>query len=72
MIDLVENPEGAPDEVKAAAFDVLAGSGGEGIILSLGGGVSPGMPRANILALREALREFNAGRNQCDAIPAGL
>jgi uroporphyrinogen decarboxylase len=63
---------GTPDEVKAAAFDVLDGSGGEGIILSVGGGVSPGMPRANILAMREALEDFNAGRKQRDAIPASL
>ena len=37
-------------------------SGGEGIILSVGGGVSPGMPRENILAMLEALEEFNAQR----------
>ena len=40
---------GTPDEVRAATLDVLEGSGGEGIILSVGGGVSPGMPRENVL-----------------------
>ena len=53
---------GTPDEVKAATLDVLEGANGEGIILSVGGGVSPGMPRENILALLEALDEFNAAR----------
>ena len=31
-------------------------------ILSVGGGVSPGMPRENILAMLEALQEFNEKR----------
>jgi uroporphyrinogen-III decarboxylase len=53
---------GTPDEVRDATLDVLEGSGGEGIILSVGGGTSPGMPRANILAMQEALAEFNASR----------
>ena len=42
---------------------VLEGSGGEGIILSVGGGVSPGMPRENVVAMLEALNEFNAARS---------
>lgn len=50
---------GTPEEVKQATLQVLEGSGGEGIILSVGGGASPGMPRANILAMLEALAEFN-------------
>jgi len=53
---------GDPDEVKDATLEVLEASGGEGIILSVGGGVSPGMPKANILAMLEALGEFNARR----------
>src|SRR6185312_15571515 len=53
---------GTPEEVKDATLEVLEGSGGEGIILSVGGGVSPGMPRENILAMLEALEEFNAKR----------
>jgi hypothetical protein len=32
------------------------------MILSVGGGTSPGMPRENIVAMLEALNEFNAGR----------
>ena len=53
---------GTPEEVKDETLEVLEGSGGEGIILSVGGGVSPGMPRENILAMLEALDEFNAKR----------
>ena len=51
---------GTPDEVKAATLEVLGKSAGEGIILSVGGGVSPGMPRENIVAMQDALAEFNA------------
>ena len=53
---------GTPEEVKDATLEVLEDSEGEGIILSVGGGTSPGMPRANILAMQEALAEFNAER----------
>ena len=53
---------GTPEEVREATLDVLEGAGGEGIILSVGGGISPGMPRENIVAMLEALEEFNAGR----------
>lgn len=49
---------GTSGDVKAAALEVLRKTNGEGIILSLGGGVSPGMPRENILAMVEAAREF--------------
>jgi uroporphyrinogen-III decarboxylase len=50
---------GTPQEVKAAALEVLRKAEGRGIILSVGGGVSPGMPKANILAMIEAAQEFN-------------
>jgi uroporphyrinogen decarboxylase len=53
---------GTPEEVRAATLDVLEGAGGEGIILSVGGGTSPGMPRQNIVAMLEALEQFNAAR----------
>ncbi len=53
---------GTPDEVKDETLEVLEGSGGEGMILSVGGGTSPGMPRENILAMLEALDEYNAKR----------
>ena len=53
---------GTPEEVKEETLEVLEGAGGEGIILSVGGGTSPGMPRENILAMLEALQEFNAKR----------
>jgi uroporphyrinogen decarboxylase len=32
------------------------------MILSVGGGTSPGMPRANIVAMLEALEQFNGKR----------
>jgi uroporphyrinogen decarboxylase len=50
---------GTPAEVRTATLDVLEKSGGEGIILSVGGGTSPGMPRQNIRAMIEALDEYN-------------
>ena len=43
---------------------MLEGSGGEGMILSVGGGVSPGMPRENIIAMLEALEQFNTKRSR--------
>ena len=61
---------GTPEEVKDATLDVLEGSGGEGIILSVGGGTSPGMPRENILAMLDALEEFNARRAAAGASDA--
>jgi uroporphyrinogen decarboxylase len=51
---------GTPEEVRVATLDVLEKSGGRGIILSLGGGASPGMPRRNIQAMLAALREYNS------------
>jgi len=54
--------QGTPDEVFRATTEVLEKSKGEGIILSVGGGVSPGMPRDNILAMQKALNEFNSKR----------
>jgi uroporphyrinogen decarboxylase len=52
---------GTPQEVKTATLSILEKVGGKGVILSLGGGVSPGMPRANIMALIEAAQEFSGG-----------
>lgn len=46
---------GTPEMVRSAAAEVLAKSEGKGLILSVGGGVSPGMPRENIQALVEAV-----------------
>lgn len=48
---------GTPEEVRSAASAVLAKAGGSGLILSVGGGVSPGMPAANIHALSQALEQ---------------
>lgn len=53
---------GSAAAVKEAALDVLRRTGGRNVILSLGGGVSPGMPAANIAAMAEAVREFAAER----------
>jgi len=53
---------GTPAAVRAATAEVHEKSGGEGIILSVGGGTSPGMPRENILAMLEALEAYNARR----------
>lgn len=52
---------GTTDEVKEETLRVLEGgfSDGKGMILSVGGGTSPGMPRQNILAMLEALDQFN-------------
>ena len=51
--------QGKPEDVFTATMEVLEKSHGQGIILSLGGGVSPGMPKENILAMQKALNEFN-------------
>jgi uroporphyrinogen decarboxylase len=51
---------GAPQDVKRAVLNLIRKVGREGIILSLGGGVSPGMPAANIMAMAEAAREINS------------
>jgi len=51
---------GTPKEVYDATIEVLEKSGGEGIILSVGGGTSPGMPRENINSMRKALADFNS------------
>ncbi|WP_321474562.1 uroporphyrinogen decarboxylase family protein [uncultured Paludibaculum sp.] len=53
---------GTPEAVKAAALDVLRKTEGRNLILSLGGGVSPGMPAENIRALVDAIRTFEANR----------
>ena len=53
---------GTAAEVRDATLHVLEASGGEGIVLSLGGGASPGMPRESVLAMLRALDEFNAVR----------
>jgi uroporphyrinogen-III decarboxylase len=62
---------GTPDEVKEATLDVLEGGEGEGMILSVGGGTSPGMPRENIVAMLEALEEFNASRTVTQGVANG-
>ena len=58
----ISRVRGTPEEVREATLDVLEKSGGEGIILSVGGGTSPGMPRQNIIAMQQALAEFNGSR----------
>jgi uroporphyrinogen decarboxylase len=51
---------GTPEEVFDETTTILEKSGGVGIILSVGGGMSPGMPKQNIVAMQKALAEFNA------------
>ena len=53
---------GDEEEVYDATLELLEDSEGEGIILSVGGGTSPGMPKRNILAMQRALNDFNAAR----------
>ncbi|MCL6544133.1 MAG: uroporphyrinogen decarboxylase family protein [Bryobacteraceae bacterium] len=45
---------GTPDQVREAAVRIIESAGGRRFILSVGGGVSPGMPRENIQALIQA------------------
>lgn len=45
---------GTPDSVECAGREVMAGGEGSKLILSVGGGVSAGMPKTNILALTAA------------------
>ncbi len=49
---------GTPEQVKQAALSVLGEDGDAAVILSMGGGVSPGTPAASIRALCEAAREW--------------
>ena len=51
---------GTPDEVYDETLDVLEKSEGKNIILSVGGGTSPGMPKENIIAMQKALEEYNS------------
>ena len=53
---------GTEQDVRAATLDILEKGGDRGLILSLGGGTSPGMPKQNILAMLAALDEFNNRR----------
>jgi len=53
---------GTPAEVRQATLAVLEQGGDRGMILSVGGGTSPGMPRENIAAMLAALEEFNGRR----------
>ena len=55
---------GTAEEVGAASLSVLEKSAGRRLILSVGGGVSPGMPKTNIEAMIRAVREFNGCRSK--------
>ena len=52
--------QGTEQQMYDATMDVLKKSEGKGIILSLGGGVSPGMPGTNIKAMQRALADFES------------
>ena len=47
-----------PEQVEQAALEVLRKAAGHPLILSVGGGVSPSMPAANIHAMTRALAGF--------------
>ncbi|NLG83926.1 MAG: uroporphyrinogen decarboxylase [Firmicutes bacterium] len=49
--------QGTPEEVKSWARTCLVKTGGRGLVLSAGGGVSPGTPAENVRALVEAAAE---------------
>jgi uroporphyrinogen-III decarboxylase len=51
---------GSPEDMKTAVLNLLRKVDRKGTILSLGGGVSTGMPGANIAAMAEAVRELNS------------
>jgi len=53
---------GSAEQVRTASLEVLRKMEGKGMILSLGGGVSPGMPGDNIRAMIDAVREVEARR----------
>ena len=53
---------GTPEMVKQSAREVMAHSEGLSLILSVGGGVSPGMPKENLRALAEATAGSVPGR----------
>ncbi len=50
------------DDVFDATMDILEDSEGENMILSVGGGTSPGMPKENFKAMLDALKEYNEDR----------
>lgn len=55
---LEELVQGTPDSVKASTKKCLEDAGDRGIILSAGGGASPGTPKENIQAMLDALVDF--------------
>ena len=54
---------GTPEQVEQATLEVLRKAAGHPMILSVGGGVSPGMPAANIRAMARALAAFQSERS---------
>jgi uroporphyrinogen decarboxylase len=51
---------GTAEQVRAESLKVLGRMNGSGMILSLGGGVSPDMPRENISAMASALADYES------------
>jgi len=51
---------GSPADVEQASLDILRRADGHPMILSVGGGVSPGMPAENIHAMGRALKAYLA------------
>lgn len=52
--------EGTPEQVEQFARECIQKTGGRGLILSAGGGVSPGTPAASIDALVKAVKGYKA------------
>ncbi len=62
--------QGTPESVRQHAFEYLRAQGGaKGLLLSAGGGVSPGTPGENLAALIEVPRQFRAGSSPRPATP---
>jgi uroporphyrinogen decarboxylase len=53
---------GTPAQVEQATLEVLQKAAGHPMILSVGGGTSPGMPAENIRAMARALAAFQQTR----------
>ena len=51
---------GKPEQVYQAAWNCLEQVDGKGIVLSFGGGISPGTPAENIDAMSQAIRDWNS------------
>jgi uroporphyrinogen-III decarboxylase len=63
---------GSAQEVRAATLDLLRKVGKDGVILSVGGGVSPGMPGANVAAMVEAVARSTHSKTSISGLPRSV